>query len=293
MGTFDGVHLGHQKLIRELVSRAACTDTDSVLITYNHHPLETIYRNPFPYLLTEKPQRENLLKKLGIDVLLYLNFDHQMAEMEPYDFLYEVLYKELKPLEFVIGYDTHFGRNRSGNYDFLQKFSKKLDYQVQIVEPFRLNGKIVSSSWCREYVRAGRLRQLPQLLGRAYSLTGMVVKGNALGHVLGFPTINLSWDDPNKLIPKPGIYLSKVLLPEKVHWGVTNVGFRPTVINKSDLTVETHILDFNQNIYGSQVTITFEHRIRPEFKLADKEELRKYIKKDIEVARKMISQRES
>jgi len=289
MGTFDGIHLGHQKLIKELVKRAKAISGQSIVITYFHHPLETIYQNPFPYLLTEIESREKLLKELGIDCLLYLNFDMTMAAMEPLTFLRDVLYKELQPSEFVLGYDTHFGKNRQGNFDFMKQHADDLGYKVDCVEPFRLNGKIVSSSWCREYIRAGRVSELPAILGRAYALSGTIVRGNRIGHQLGFPTINLKWNDPNKLIPKTGIYLSKVLIADKYYWGVTNIGYRPTVIDKSDLTVETHILDFSQELYGEKVMITFEKRIREEFKLKDRAELIQYIKQDIAQARIMIS----
>ncbi|MCF7919106.1 MAG: bifunctional riboflavin kinase/FAD synthetase [Candidatus Cloacimonetes bacterium] len=293
MGTFDGLHLGHQKLLNELVKRAREINGEAVVITYYHHPLETIYRNPFPYLLTEIDTREKMFRQLGINCLLYLNFTHEMAEMEPLDFLQNVLYKEIKPREFVIGYDTHFGKNRQGNYNFLKQYAEELGYSVDIIEPFRLNGKIVSSSWCREYIRAGRVEELPAILGRYYSLTGTVVHGNRIGHQLGFPTINLQWHDANKLIPKTGIYLSRVMLNDKKYWGVTNIGYRPTVIDKSDLTVETYILDFQQDVYGLEATITFEQLIRPEYKLKNRTELKKYISNDITEARKIIAEREA
>jgi riboflavin kinase/FMN adenylyltransferase len=291
MGTFDGVHLGHQKLIKELVARARAIAGEAVVITYYHHPLETIYRNPFPYLLTETATRDQLLRQSGIDCLLYLNFTREMAEMEPYDFLYNVLYKELKPVEFVIGYDTHFGKNREGDYHFLQRHAADLGYKVDIVEPVLLNGKIISSSWCREYIRAGHVEEIPAILGRSYSLHGTVTHGRGIGHKLGFPTVNLQWIDPNKLIPKNGIYLSQVIIGSGNYWGLTNVGYRPTVIDKSDLTVETYILDFKQDIYGQEATVTFEQYLRPEYKLKNREELKQYIRNDIAFARNLIDAR--
>lgn len=291
MGTFDGVHLGHQKLLKELTTQAKAVNGTSIVITYYHHPLETIYRNPFPYLLSEKNSREEFIKALGVDHIFYLNFSEEMSEMEPYEFLQKVLIDEIKPTQFVIGYDTHFGKNRQGDHNFLKKYSEKFNYSVKIIEPFRLNGKIVSSSWCREYIRAGDVEELPKILGRSYCLHGKIIKGNQIGRKIGFPTINLHWQDANKLIPKTGIYLSRIELESEKFWGVTNVGFRPTVIDKSDLTVETHILDFNRNVYGKQVKITFEKRLRPEFKLKNADELIKYIKRDIAEARKIIAQK--
>lgn len=288
MGTFDGVHLGHQKLIKAMVKKAKEDEGEAILITYHHHPLEIIYKNPFPYLLSEKKSREKILRSLGVDHILYLNFTKEMAAMDPLDFLKEVLINKLNPKAFVIGYDTHFGKNRSGDINFLKAYKDLFEYQLQVVEPFRLNGKIVSSSWCREYVRAGDVEELPKILGRAYCIHGAIVTGNKIGRTIGFPTINLKWDDPNKLIPKTGIYLSKVFLHNKEHWGVTNIGYRPTVIDKSDLTVETHILDFNQDVYGERVKITFEKRLRSEYKLKDIKELKEYIANDIIDARTLI-----
>ncbi len=292
MGTFDGVHIGHRKLLLDLVNRARSAHRQAVVISYFHHPLETIFKDTFPYLLTETSTREKLLTDLGIDCILYLNFSRAMAEMPPEEFLKEVIYNELHPQEIVVGYDTHFGKNRSGNYDFLKQKETEYNYKADIIEPFRLNGKIVSSSWCRDCVRVGAMDMLKILLGRSYSLSGTVIAGNRIGHQLGFPTANLRWKDPNKLIPKNGIYLSKVFLPQKTCWGVTNIGFRPTVIDKSDLTVETHILDFDEEIYGQNITITFESRLRDEYKLHDRKELVEYISQDIKIVRNMIAEKE-
>ena len=292
MGTFDGVHLGHTKLLKEIVRRAKAVNNQAVVISYFHHPLETIFKDTFPYLLTETRIREKLLKDLGIDCLLYLKFTPQMAQMPPEDFLKEVIYNELHPQEIVVGYDTHFGKNRSGDFNFLKQREDKYGYKVDIVEPYRSNGKIVSSSWCRECVRAGAVETLTGLLGRSYSLTGIIRSGNRIGHQLGFPTANIFWNDPNKLIPKTGIYLSRVTLKNRSFWGVTNIGYRPTVIDRSELTVETHILDFDEEIYGQNITITFESRLRSEYKLHDRKELKAYIANDIKNARELIANKE-
>ena len=292
MGTFDGVHLGHRKLIKELVTRSKAAGLQSVVITYYHHPLETIFKNTFPYLLTEIKIREKIIYDLGVDCILYLNFTKSLADIPPNEFLEKVIFKELHPQEIVVGYDTHFGKDRRGNFDFLKQHEELYNYKVDCVEPFRLNGKIVSSSWCRECVRAGAVDTLKNLLGRSYSINGTITSGNRLGHKIGFPTVNILWHDPNKLIPKNGIYLSKVFWGNKQLWGVTNIGFRPTVIDKSDLTVETHILDFDQEIYGQNISITFETRLRTEYKLRDQEELIEYIKNDIKTAREIIKQRD-
>lgn len=292
MGTFDGVHLGHQKLLKELVRRAHKANNRSVVITYYHHPLETIFRNTFPYLLTEIKKREELLRDIGIDCIMYLNFTSEMAEMSAERFLQEVICREVQPSEIVVGYDTHFGKDRQGSYDLLKAAEMDYNYKVDIVEPFRLNGKIVSSSWCRECIRAGAVDQARYLLGRSYSIRGEVVKGNRIGHQLGFPTVNIAWEDSNKLIPKNGIYLSRVKLADKEHWGVTNIGYRPTVIDKSDLTVETHILDFEEEIYGEVIEISFESRLRAELKLHGRNELKKYILHDIKTARELIRRQE-
>jgi len=212
--------------------------------------------------------------------------------MPPEEFLREVIFNELHPQEIVVGYDTHFGKNREGDFDFLKQRESQYNYKVDIVEPYRSNGKIVSSSWCRECVRAGAVETLSSLLGRPYSLSGIIITGNRIGHQLGFPTVNIFWNDPNKLIPKTGIYLSRVTLDKRSLWGVTNIGYRPTVIDKSDLTVETHILDFDEEIYGQNITITFESRLRSEYKLHDRKELQAYITNDIIKARELIAKKE-
>ena len=206
MGTFDGVHKGHQKLLNKVIELAKRKNGESVVITYYHHPLEVIHKKTFPYLLTERDIKEHCIKKLGIDYVLYLKFDREMAEMSAYDFLSKIIIGELKAKEIVVGYDTHFGKNREGNLQFLKNHQSEFGYKLHYVEPFKIENIIVSSSKIRDLIREGDLEKASLYLGRTYSLKGKVVHGEKIGTEIGFPTINVKPTDNYKLIPALGGY---------------------------------------------------------------------------------------
>jgi riboflavin kinase/FMN adenylyltransferase len=196
MGTFDGVHLGHQKLLEKLKEKAKAVNGESVVITYYHHPLETIHKTTFPYLLTEKDKKEELIKKLGIDYVLYLDFNEKMAQMEPEKFLKDIIIDEVKAKELIVGYDTHFGKNRAGEYEFLKKNEARFGYTIEFVEPFKIENMIISSSIIRDFIREGDIIDALKLLGRYYSVAGFVITGHRIGREIGFPTINVQPVNP-------------------------------------------------------------------------------------------------
>lgn len=286
MGTFDGVHLGHQKLLQELTKRAKQTGGESVVITYHQHPLEIIHKKTFPYLLTECDLKEKFLKELGIDCILYLEFDAKMAEMSPSDFLKEILLDEIGAKEMLVGYDTHFGKFRAGNYEFLKQKADEYDYQVTLVEPYKINNRIISSSLIRDFVREGDLLDAARCLGRNYSIIGNVVKGQQIGRDIGFPTINLQPSDTNKLIPGIGVYVCEILWKNKHFMGTTNIGYSPTIKKNHYKEIETFILDFDANIYNEPVEIIFHKKLRDELDFASTSELIDQIKQDVENTRK-------
>lgn len=285
MGTFDGVHLGHQKLVRTCVERARACNGEAVVITYRHHPLELLHERTLPYLLTERDRKEKLLRALGVDCVLYLRFDHAMAAMSPLEFLRQVLLERVHASELVVGYDTHFGRDRAGNIDFLRAHADELGYRVTYVEPVRVDGEIVSSSGIREHVRAGRMEQAAHLLGRAYPLLGIVVGGRHIGRELGFPTINLFPTDEHKLLPATGVYHTQVMLDGRPWPGVTNIGTNPTVSRDGGIVIETHILDWHGDLYGRHVELRFLTRLRAERRFDTREELAAAIAADVQTVR--------
>jgi riboflavin kinase/FMN adenylyltransferase len=286
MGTFDGVHLGHQKLLEELRKRADKANGEAVVITYYHHPLEVIHRKTFPYLLTERFRKEELLKQNGVDCVLYLEFDEKMATLEPIKFLQKIIIDELNTKELVVGYDTHFGKFRQGNYEFLKKNASTFNYEVELIEPFKINNRIISSSLIRDFVREGDMVDVARCLGRNYSVHGTVIIGEQIGTKIGFPTINVRPADPNKLLPGIGVYICEAIIKGKTWQAVTNIGYSPTLKNVNYKVIETHVLDFSQDVYHEDVEIIFHRKIRDEIDFAGVEELVQEINRDIDKTRR-------
>ncbi|MFC1887511.1 bifunctional riboflavin kinase/FAD synthetase [Candidatus Cloacimonadota bacterium] len=292
MGTFDGVHLGHQKLLKILIDRAREIAGEAIVISYYHHPLETIHKKTFPYLLTEKDTKEKLLKDLGVDCVLYLNFDQKIAEMEPRLFLEKIIIGEINAREVIVGYDTHFGKDRRGDHKFLQSAESEFGYKIELVPPLKIDNRIVSSSIIRDYIREGNMQEANRLLGRDYSIIGIVQTGHKIGRDLGYPTINILPADKNKLIPALGVYMCLVDVSGSKYFGVTNVGYSPTLKTTGILEVETHIIDFSGDIYGKEVEVFFCRKLRDELYFESKDELIKRIGIDVEAARKYFGIKE-
>ncbi len=289
MGTFDGIHLGHQKLLAELRKRADARNAQAVVVTYYHHPLETIHRKTFPYLLTERDKKEELLKKHGVDCVLYLDFDSEMAKMGAEEFLRKVIIESLHPAEIIVGYDTHFGKKREGDFPLLKKLERKYNYTADLISAFAVEKEIVSSSKIRDLIREGDMQKAKTFLGRDYSILGKVIKGHKVGRTLGFPTINLEQEDPNKLIPALGVYVSKVIIDGKIYDGVTNVGYSPTIKTTGIKEVETHLLEFCGDLYSEKIELIFLKRIRDEIKFNDVDQLINQIEIDVKKAKEFLA----
>ncbi len=285
MGTFDGVHLGHIKLLDRVVEKAKEKNTKSIVITYYHHPLETIHKKTFPYLLTERDKKEKLIKNCGIDCVLYLNFNEKMAQMQPEDFLKKIILTEIGTQDLVVGHDTHFGNSREGNYQFLKDRSSIYNYSIELIEPVKMNNHIISSSLIRDYIREGDMQYASKLLGRNYSIHGSVRLGHRIGRKLGFPTINIQPLDANKLIPSIGVYICEVLVNGKKFVGVTNIGYSPTLKTTCIKEIETHILDFDDDLYHKDVEICFNKKLREEMHFKNKNDLIEAIGKDVQQTR--------
>ncbi len=291
MGTFDGVHLGHIKLLDQVAKKAKANNTKSVVITYFHHPLETIHKKTFPYLLTEQKNKEELIKECGIDCVLYLDFNEKMAQMQPEDFLKKIIIDEIDAKAIIVGYDTHFGNSREGNFQFLQNRSTLFNYSIELIEPVKINNHIISSSLIRDYIREGDMQYAAQLLGRDYSIHGSIQLGHHIGRKIGFPTINLQPDNANKLMPAIGVYVCQVKVDGETYEGVTNIGYSPTLKTTRIKELETHILDFDEDLYYKDVEIIFNKRLREELHFKDKNELIEAIKVDVKQTREFFKRR--
>lgn len=288
MGTFDGVHKGHQQLLKTCVEHARRRDGESIVLTYYKHPLETLNAITHPYLITEREHKEQLLKEMGIDCVAYLRFDRKMAALTPLEFLTEVLMPRVKAKEIVVGYDTHFGRDRGGDHNFLKRHEADFGYRTIFVEPYRIDGQIVSSSRIRDLIRTGEVDGIPSLMGRPYTMSGIVGHGRHIGKTLGFPTVNLVPLDQYKLLPSDGVYVTLVNVDGTVYDSVTNVGHSPTLKGTRHREVEAHLLHFDGDLYNHRIELTFLHRLRGEVKFPSKQALQKAISSDIKAAEQWI-----
>ncbi len=288
IGNFDGVHLGHLKLIDKVVERAIALNADSVVLTFDMHPYHLLYPHMKPYLLTSNDKREELIKSHGVQNVCALQFDEELAVMSAESFLKTIVIDKLKATEIVIGYDSRFGHNREGDYQFLKDREEKYGYKAIYVDSLKQDGVVISSTIIRELLMNGRIELATDYLGYAYHYKGIVVHGKKIGHTINFPTLNIVPLNLHQLIPTTGIYLCGCIIEDRHYWGVTNVGYSPTIKSEHKLEVEMFVFDFDKNVYNKTVEIEFYSRIREEEKFDTIEQLIKQIEIDVCRAREMI-----
>ncbi|CEH35262.1 bifunctional riboflavin kinase/FAD synthetase [Romboutsia lituseburensis] len=277
IGNFDGLHKGHQVLIKETVDYAKKNNIQSIVFTFENHPGNYFIPNSVKNIISEK-QKLAILKNMGVDMVISIPFDDYMTKITPNEFVRNILVNKLNIEKLIIGHDFTFARNKEGNIDSLQLLSHKYKFKLQVVSPIRINGIRVSSTKIRGLILEGSLDKVRQYLGYNYQLEGRVIHSKKLGRTIGFPTANLESDN-NMVIPKNGIYATKVYVEDKVYFGATNVGYNPTVNGKS-LSIETNILEFDEDIYGKNIKVEFLERIRDEKKFSSLEELKNQLGKD-------------
>jgi len=279
IGNFDGVHRGHLALFDAVKSRAREIDGQSVVLTFDPHPIKVMKPQNAPPLITPTEQKLQLIEAAGIDVILCLRFTREFASLSAADFIQNILVRKIGIRELVVGYDYAFGRNREGNTASLKAAGRKFGFKVHVMDPIRIDSTLVSSTAIRQLVQAGQLDEAKKLLGRNYQITGIVKTGmNRGGRLLGFPTANLNVVD--ELVPQRGVYAVQVLTDSGSYQGVTNIGYNPTFENNA-FSIETHILDFNENLVGKTIRVRFIARIRQERKFESVAALAEQIRKDI------------
>ena len=288
IGTFDGIHLGHRKLLSELCQIAKREGSRSVVVSFRDHPAFTLHREALPGLLCPSEIKEQELRKLGIDEVVIMDFTPEIAHTSAQEFLEEYLIPHWKPKVFVVGYDSHFGKDREGNQDFLSKHASRLGYRVEFVDPILDGGRIISSSRIRNLLQSRRIEEANRLLGRPYRLSGDVRRGLAKGREFGFPTANLVLSNPHQLIPAMGLYLSRVRIEQGEFFGLTNIGKSPTVKHSGIIEIETFIIGFDSDIYGSTMEVELLKYIREEKMFANTELLIQAMHRDLEMAMSMI-----
>lgn len=291
IGSFDGVHIGHQSVIRAMVAGAHAAGASAVAITFHPHPAIFFKKVNTPFYLTSPEERAILLGSLGVDHVITLPFDQSLANLTAEEFSKQLVsYLGLQQL--WIGFNFKLGRNREGTPERLAEIGQQLGFQVVTMSPFQKDCQNISSSLVRQTLLQGDVTQTAQFLGRPYRLTGVIVQGDKRGRELGVPTANLNiWSE--RILPKPGVYATFATVENRSLFSVTNIGFRPTFGESNPLQVETHILDFNEMIYQKELTLDFIQLLRNERRFASKEDLIHQLNGDIENARKVLSNAQS
>jgi riboflavin kinase/FMN adenylyltransferase len=287
LGNFDGVHLGHQAIFRQVVRQAQEVGGTSMVFTFDPHPSQVLIPNQAPRLLTTFSQKMRLIAVTGIAVALRVPFTEIFAQQSPLDFIRHVLCQRIGVYAIVVGYDFRFGHRREGTTALLQGQAAIFGYQVTVVPPVTQEGIVVSSSNIRQFLQEGQVETAARLLGRAYAIEGPVVEGFRRGITLGFPTANVR--PVNDIVPRTGVYAVRVEWQNRLYPGVANVGYNPTFGNEF-LSVEAHLFDVTADLYGAAVRVEFIARIRDERKFASVQELVAQIACDAQTARTIHAQ---
>lgn len=263
IGIFDGVHRGHQQLIKRTVAEARKIKGTAVVFTFWPHPERVLRPCSEVPLLISLPYRIKLIKDLGVDVCFVLPFTKEFSRLHPEQFAKQYLVEMLSPQKVLIGYDFRFGQNREGDFEFFQRIGRGHGFTVQALSAIKGNRKIISSTLIRSLIAQGELRKAAVLLGRPVSVMGTVCRGDGRGKKLGFPTANV--DCKNEVIPPKGVYAVHVIYKNKKYSGMANIGYRPSFVNRADkITLEVHIFNFKQQIYREDIVVEFKKRIRNE-----------------------------
>ena len=263
VGMFDGVHLGHLAVLKKAVQISKENNIPSIVLTFSNPPASYFQPEKLSYQLSTLEEKMALLKKLGIDIVIALSFDSYIASLSAQQFADDILVGKLNAKHIVFGYDNHFGRNREGSKEYM-------DLHYPLISTYRIeetmvNNEIVSSSLVKNYIQNGKIERVNQLLNYLYYLNGIVIKGDQLGRTIGFPTANIDVE-LTKIVPQKGVYFTRCYIDDQVYYGMTNIGIRPTVTQSNELRIETHLLNFDKDIYGQQLRVEFVSRMRDETK---------------------------
>ncbi len=290
IGVFDGVHLGHQAVISAATSHAHATEGTPVVMTFDPHPLKVLRPQHAPHLLTATQHKIALIRDLGVEHLLVINFDKKFAATSPEEFVEELVMHSRPLREICVGHEWSFGKDRRGNLDLLKRLGAQFDFSVIGIPPLMANGEVVSSTAIRQAVENGDFAKGAEMLGREYTILGTVTPGDNLGKKIGFPTANLSAH--SEQFPPNGVYFAEAWVNGVLYYGVINLGYRPTVSSgKSERVLEIHMLDFDRDIYGEDVEVRFVRHLRPERKFESLESLAQQIELDVRRARELCAAR--
>ena len=288
IGTFDGVHIGHQKVIKKLIKSAKNNNATALLLTFFPHPRMVLQKDVDIKLINTIEERTKLLENLGLEILVIHEFSKEFAKLSALEFVRSVLVNTLNISRLVIGYDHHFGKNREGNFEQLQEYGHTYSFKVRKISQKEISDITVSSTKIRKAIEKGEIKKANSYLGYNFMLTGIVVEGKNLGEKIGFPTANLHIAETYKLIPKTGAYIVKSKIQNKVIFGMMNIGFRPTVSGINQ-TIEVHFFNFDSRIYGEKIQIEVLKFLREEHKFDSVEALKMQLAKDKKTSENYIN----
>ncbi|WOD45099.1 bifunctional riboflavin kinase/FAD synthetase [Hwangdonia lutea] len=283
IGTFDGVHIGHQKIVKRLINAGKLEGLKSVILTFFPHPRMVLQKDSSIKLINTIDERHAILDALGLDYLLIKKFTKAFSRLSAEDFVKQILVDKLHAKKVIIGYDHRFGRNRNANIDDLKRFGKAYNFEVEEISAQDINEVAVSSTKIRKALNEGDISKANTFLGYNFMITGRVVKGKGLGRQLGFPTANIKVEENYKLIPKYGSYIVSSTINNKTVFGMLNIGMNPTVAGNTE-SIEVHFFNFNKDIYNKTIQIDLYERIRDEQKFESVEALKNQLAKDRETA---------
>lgn len=279
IGTFDGVHIGHQKIIEKLIQETKNSNCESLILTFFPHPRMILHKKSPIKLLNTISEKSSLLEKMGLENLIIHPFDKEFSNLSAEDFVKTILVDSLNIKKIIIGYDHRFGKNRDANIEDLIAFGRKYSFEVEQISAQEIDSVSVSSTKIRDAIANGTMAVANEYLGYDYLLSGKIIKGKQLGSTIGFPTANIKIEENYKLIPKNGVYVVKSHLQGKTVFGIMNIGLNPTV-NGEYLSIEVHFLDFNADLYNTQISVSVIARIRDEEKFTSLDLLKTQIQKD-------------
>lgn len=288
VGSFDGIHKGHIALFETLKRAAKRNNAKSLIITFFPHPRKVVDPEFNMKLLTDLGEKKKIIDRLNIDILIVIEFTKEFSKTSPVDFYEKIILDKFDVKHIVTGFNHHFGNNRQGDNDFIKNLAEKRGITTESVDPIIYQDEPISSSRIREEIIKGNLKKANEMLGYPFCVESIIEEGKKVGRQLGYPTANIYPKNPDKLIPKSGVYLTKIdMMNGDEYYGMTNVGYKPTFEDKKQ-TIETHIFDFSEDIYGQEIRVSFLKHIRDEIKFSSVDNLKTQLKKDEVTCKNLI-----
>jgi len=290
IGTFDGIHLGHQEILKKLFERSRFHKARSFLITFHPHPRKVIAKANDLKILSTPAEKTLILEKMGLENLFIINFTKEFSQQSPMNFFKNFIINKIGLKEIVIGHDHKFGKGREGTSETLKMLGEEYRFELSVVDEFKVNGETISSTKLRHAIMNGDMKQANLFLGRTYSFSGTVISGDKRGRLLGYPTANIKLDDNDKLLPGLGIYAAEVIVDNQKFASLLSIGKRPTFYDNGEIVPEVYIYKFDKNIYDKKITVNVLDQIRKEEKFSSPEELINQMNKDREAGIKIFNE---